>query len=140
MDALESCRDDRTIVMAKLTQEQRDEIRTEWATSPPRQDAEWLSREESGKWDISIEALRRKRLRDAANGNPWSKIVNLGELVRRARLNLDLATGDAVGTSERLTRGFSAEESVEAALRDGAASAKKIRMVQRKLPSTYELG
>src|SRR5918998_6035718 len=102
MDALESCRDDRTIVMAKLTQEQRDEIRTEWATSP-RQDAEWLSREESGKWDISIEALRRKRLRDAANGNPWSKIVNLGDLVRRARLNADLTTGDAVGTSERLT-------------------------------------
>ena len=90
--------------------------------------------------NISIQALWRKRLRDAANGNPWSTIVNLGELVRRARLNLDLATGDAVETSERLTRGLSAEESVEAALRDGAASAKKIRMVQRKLPSTYELG
>jgi hypothetical protein len=109
--------------MAKLTSDQWAEIRAEWEASP-KQGIEWLSKEHGGPWDITAEALRRKRIRDGLVGQPWTKPVNMGDVVRRARLAADAATADLVEPRRSSIPGINAEETVEAALQVGSQEQK----------------
>lgn len=81
--------------MAKLTAEQWVEMRVEWEASP-RQGTEWLARDYGGTWDISAEAIRKKRIRDEAKGDPWVKPIRMSAVMQRARLLADAMTSDVV--------------------------------------------
>ena len=54
--------------MAMLTEEQWADLRAEWEASD-RQGIEWMSTRHGGKWDVSPEPIRRRRLREG-----WEKI------------------------------------------------------------------
>lgn len=109
--------------MAKLSTEQWAQLRSDWEASP-KQGIEWLSREHGGPWDITAEAIRRKRIKDGEAGDVWAKPVRLGDVVRRARLQADLVTDGAVPGSVPPVGGIVAAESVERALGVGAEPGK----------------
>lgn len=107
--------------MARLTQDEWIEMRREWEGSP-RQGLTWLIKAGGGRWDITEEAVRRKRLAEE-----WTKPVNMGEVVRKARLAADAATptdhGKPAGADALEREGE--DGAVAAGLVVGGAPAKK---------------
>jgi len=69
--------------MATLTNQQWCEIRVLWEVSP-RQGLAWLTKKHGGPFEISEEAIRRRRLREG-----WRKPDNLNALASRAYLLAD---------------------------------------------------
>src|SRR5215211_1446353 len=69
--------------MARLTQDEWVEMRAEWESSP-RQGLLWLTAEGGGRWNITEEAVRRRR---AVEG--WQKNGELVVLARAARIAAD---------------------------------------------------
>ncbi|MCW3480030.1 hypothetical protein OL229_10765 [Neisseriaceae bacterium JH1-16] len=70
--------------MATLTHQQWCEIRVLWEASP-RQGIAWLTVKHGGPFEISEEAIRKRRLRD-----DWRKPDNLAVLASKAYLLADL--------------------------------------------------
>jgi hypothetical protein len=56
--------------MARLAASEWRDLRAEWETSP-RQGLTWLTKVGSGRWDISAEAIRKRRLAE-----DWQKVSN----------------------------------------------------------------
>lgn len=106
--------------MAKLTNEQWAQLRSDWEASP-KQGIEWLSREHGGPWDITAEAIRRKRIKDGEAGEAWAKPVNMGEVARKARLLADAATSSLVPGRLPPVGNLEPAESIERALGVGEA-------------------
>src|SRR5918998_5673353 len=71
--------------MARLTPDQWTEVRAMWEASP-RAGLEWLTRAGGGPFDVSAEAVRKRRLREG-----WVKATLTRDLVR-----------DAHGAADRL--------------------------------------
>jgi hypothetical protein len=57
-------------VMARLTTSEWRDLRAEWETSP-RQGLTWLTKIGGGRWDITSEAIRKRRLAES-----WQKIFS----------------------------------------------------------------
>jgi len=69
--------------MARLTQDEWVEVRREWESSP-RQNLLWLTAEGGGRWNITEEAVRRRRA-----GEAWQKNGDAAVLAHAARPAVD---------------------------------------------------
>jgi hypothetical protein len=85
--------------MAALTDHEWAEVRREWETSAHR-GLGWLSAKAGGRWDISEEALRRRRAREG-----WRKRLDMPDVVLRAHAAADRAIEEAERATEAMRGG-----------------------------------
>lgn len=69
--------------MARLTADQWADLRAEWEVSP-KQGLTWLTRAAGGRWDVTEEGIRKRRLAEG-----WQKRGTLASVVEKAQLAAD---------------------------------------------------
>jgi hypothetical protein len=80
--------------MARLSNDEWTEMRAEWEASP-RQGLTWLIKASGGRWEITEEAIRRRR---AADG--WQKRGAMADVVKRAREGADRLSAARPGAAD----------------------------------------
>lgn len=89
--------------MARLKESEWQEVRAEWEVSP-QQGLTWLTKAGGGRWNVTEEAIRRRRLKEE-----WQKRGTLASVAEKAQMAADRASvggevggqvGDQVGQEE----------------------------------------
>lgn len=111
--------------MARLKEHQWQDVRAEWEASP-QQGLKWLTKNGGGRWEVTEEAIRQRRVKEG-----WQKRGTLASVAEKAQMAADRAAvgseiGSEVGT--QLGGQLAAEDDKKAADRSAIVEDAAVKL------------